>query len=64
MPSFNFISLFKTSSQFQEKSSKKKVEFIENFSLAEYGSALDMLIAAELTESNRSMQGSRQQWKY
>ena len=51
MPSFNFKSLFKSSSQFQAKSSKKKVEFIENFSLAEYGSALDMLIAAELTES-------------
>ena len=57
MPSFNFKSLFKISSQFQAKSSKKKVEFIENFSLAEYGSALDMLIAAELTESKKLKKG-------
>ena len=53
MPSFNFKSLFKISSQFQAKSSKKKVEFIENFSLAEYGSALDMPITVEMTEGKK-----------
>ena len=57
MPSFNFRSLFKASSNFKEKSSKKKVEFIENFALAEYGSALDMLIAAELTDNKKLKKG-------
>ena len=53
MPSFNFKSLFKASRTFRKKSSKKKVEFIENFALAEYGSALDMLIASELTNNKK-----------
>jgi len=57
MPSFNFKSLFKASNKFKEKSSKKKVEFIENFALAEYGSALDMLIAAELTNNKKLKKG-------
>ena len=57
MPSFNFKSLFKASGKFQNKSSKKKVEFIENFALAEYGSALDMLIASELTDNKKLKKG-------
>jgi len=57
MPSFNFKSLFKASGKFQKKSSKKKVEFIENFALAEYGSALDMLIASELTNNKKLKKG-------
>ena len=57
MPSFNFRSLFKASGKFRKKSSKKKVEFIENFALAEYGSALDMLIASELTNNKKLKKG-------
>lgn len=57
MPSFNFKSIFKASVKFSIKSSKKKVEFIENFSLAEYGSALDMLIASELTNNKNLKKG-------
>ena len=57
VPSFNFKSIFKTSGKFRTKSSKKQVEFIENFALAEYGSALDMLIASELTNNKKLKKG-------
>ena len=57
MPSFNFKSLFKASRKFKTQSSIKQVEFIENFALAEYGSALDMLIASELTHNKKLKKG-------
>ena len=57
MPSFNFKSLFKASGKFKKRSSKKNVEFLENFALAEYGSALDMLIASELTTNKKLKKG-------
>lgn len=53
MPSFNFKSIFKKI----DHKSYQNVEFLYNFGLAEFGSALDMLAAAELTATNKLKQG-------
>ena len=56
MPSFNFKGLFKSSNN-KKISEKKSIDFIINFGLAEFGSALDMLAAAELTNNKKLKKG-------
>ena len=57
MTSFNFKKLFNKSKLYNSKSLNKNIELIENFALAEFGSALDMLAASELSENIKLKKG-------
>ena len=57
MPSFNFRSLFKKSKKYSQNSIGKNTDYLINFGLAEFGSALDMLAAAELTTQTHLRRG-------
>ena len=47
MPSFNFKDTFKSLKKSKEIKKTKSINYLINFGLAEFGSALDMLAAAE-----------------
>ena len=54
MPSFNFKDTFKS---LKNSKDNKNVNYLINFGLAEFGSALDMLAAAELTHNKKLKKG-------
>jgi hypothetical protein len=53
MPSFNFKDTFKSLKKSKEIKKTKSINYLINFGLAEFGSALDMLAAAELTHNKK-----------
>ena len=57
MASFNFKSIFKKINKKNNSLNNQESDFLNNFGLAEFGSALDMLAAAELTTTNKLKKG-------
>ena len=57
MPSFNFKDTFKSLKKSKEIKKTKSINYLINFGLAEFGSALDMLAAAELTHNKKLKKG-------
>ena len=57
MTSFNFKSIFKKINKKNNSLNNQESDFLNNFGLAEFGSALDMLAAAELTTTNKLKKG-------
>ena len=57
MGSFNFKSIFKKINKKNNSFNNQESDFLNNFGLAEFGSALDMLAAAELTTTNKLKKG-------
>ena len=57
MASFNFKSIFKKINKKHNSFNNQESDFLNNFGLAEFGSALDMLAAAELTTTNKLKKG-------
>jgi len=57
MPSFNFKNTFKSLKKSKEIKKTKSINYLINFGLAEFGSALDMLAAAELTHNKKLKKG-------
>ena len=57
MTSFNFKSIFNKINKKNNSLNNQESDFLNNFGLAEFGSALDMLAAAELTTTNKLKKG-------
>jgi len=57
MPSFNFKSSFLGLNKTKHHKDHKNINYLINFGLAEFGSALDMLAAAELTHNTKLKKG-------